>query len=80
LVNDERRSKKVIFSGDLGTNNKLVIRENYLQDADFIFIESTYGDRKHRPLPETINEFKTAIIESFKDGGNVVIPFALEKA
>jgi metallo-beta-lactamase family protein len=82
LVNDEGRSKKVIFSGDLGTNNKLVIREiNYPQDADFIFIESTYGDRKHRPLPETINEFKTAIIESFKDGGNVVIPtFALERA
>jgi len=82
LVNDEGRSKKVIFSGDLGKNNKLVIREiNYPQDADFIFIESTYGDRKHKSLPETINEFKTAIIESFKDGGNVVIPtFALERA
>jgi metallo-beta-lactamase family protein len=72
----------MMFLLDLGTSNKSVIREiGYPKNADFIFIESTYGDRKHKPLPETINEFKTAIIESFKDGWNIVIPtFALERA
>lgn len=75
------REKKVIFSGDVGTEDKLVIKPvDYPQDGQVVFIESTYGNRNHRPLEETIEEFKHAITESFKDGGNVIIPtFALER-
>ncbi|WP_297887662.1 MBL fold metallo-hydrolase [Sulfurihydrogenibium sp.] len=74
--------KKVIFSGDLGTDDKLVIKPiEYPKTAEVLFIESTYGNRNHRPLKDTILEFKNAIKESFKDGGNIVIPtFALERA
>ncbi|MEZ0323476.1 MAG: MBL fold metallo-hydrolase [Hydrogenothermaceae bacterium] len=81
-VNLGYQEKKIIFSGDLGTDNKLVIKPiEYPSEADVVFIESTYGNRNHKPLEESIKEFKTAIIESFKDGGNVVIPtFALERA
>ncbi len=79
---EDNKTKKVIFSGDLGTDNKLVIKDiEYPTYADVIFIESTYGNRNHKTLEESINEFKTAIIESFKGGGNIVIPtFALERA
>ncbi len=81
-VNEDNKTRKIIFSGDLGTNNKLVIKDiEYPTSADVIFIESTYGNRNHKPLEESINEFKRAIIESFKKGGNIVIPtFALERA
>ncbi|WP_028950371.1 MBL fold metallo-hydrolase RNA specificity domain-containing protein [Sulfurihydrogenibium subterraneum] len=81
-VKENSNTKKIIFSGDLGIDNKLVIKPiDYPKNADVLFIESTYGNRNHKPLDQTIEEFKTAIIESFKDGGNVVIPtFALERA
>ncbi|MCX7760602.1 MAG: MBL fold metallo-hydrolase [Hydrogenothermaceae bacterium] len=81
-VNLDYKEKKVIFSGDLGTNIKLVIKPiEYPSEAEVVFIESTYGNRNHRPLEESIREFKTAILDSFKDGGNVIIPtFALERA
>lgn len=80
-VNIDGKERKVIFSGDVGTENKLVIKPvEYPQDGQIVFIESTYGNRNHRPLEETIREFRQAIIESFKDGGNVIIPtFALER-
>lgn len=82
VVNLDGREKRIIFSGDVGTQEKLVIKSiDYPEDGDVVFIESTYGNRDHRPLEESIQEFKTAIVESFKDGGNVVIPtFALERA
>ncbi|MFN3977923.1 MAG: MBL fold metallo-hydrolase RNA specificity domain-containing protein [Sulfurihydrogenibium azorense] len=81
-VRENFNTKKIIFSGDLGTDDKLVIKPiDYPKGADVLFIESTYGNRNHRPLDQTIEEFKAAIIESFKDGGNIVIPtFALERA
>ncbi len=81
-VKEDGKIKKVIFSGDLGTDDKLVIKQlDYPKSADVLFIESTYGNRNHKPLEETIKEFKKAITDSFKDGGNIVIPtFALERA
>lgn len=80
-VNIDGIEKKIIFSGDVGMEDKLVIKPiDYPQDGQVVFIESTYGNRNHRPLGETIEEFKQAIISSFEDGGNVIIPtFALER-
>ena len=76
------RWKKLIFSGDLGMKERLIIKPlEFSNDGQIIFTESTYGNRKHKSLKETINEFRQAIEESFKNGGNIVIPtFALERA
>lgn len=81
-VNLNGRTRKIIFSGDVGNDDKLVIKPiDYPQDGEIVFIESTYGNRNHRPLEDSIDEFKMAIRESFKDGGNIIIPtFALERA
>lgn len=73
--------KTVLFSGDLGSKNRLLINDlSPISHANTLFIESTYGDREHRPLKESIQEFKDAVVQTLEDGGNIVIPsFALER-
>jgi len=75
-------SKKVIFSGDLGNkNNSLLPPPQKHSCASSVFIESTYGDRKHKNIHESIAEFEKVIINTLKNGGNVLIPsFAIERA
>src|SRR6202521_732414 len=49
--------------------------------ADNVVMETTYGDRLHKPLGPSVDEFLEAITETFKRGGNVIVPtFALERA
>lgn len=76
-------TQRLIFSGDQGNLNKPVIPDPELpspEAADYLFIESTYGDRKHKPMKETIEEFK-GILRATLPNGNVIIPaFALERA
>jgi len=51
-----------------------------LSRAETLFIESTYGDRNHRSLKESIKEFKETVINTLKRDGNVIIPsFAIER-
>lgn len=73
--------KSVVFSGDLGSKNRLLLNHlSTIEHADALFIESTYGDREHRALDESIKEFKEAVIQTLEEGGNVIIPsFALER-
>lgn len=73
--------KRFIFSGDLGEEDKLIIRNpEFPPGTDFLIVESTYGDRNHRSVDESIEELKDAIIRTFRSGGNVLIPsFALER-
>ncbi|ABB44545.1 RNA-metabolising metallo-beta-lactamase [Sulfurimonas denitrificans DSM 1251] len=78
---EKNKSKRVVFSGDLGSPQRLIIdNPDSVDEADYLFIESTYGDRKHKSLDESIDEFKEAIRTTLKKNGNVIIPsFALER-
>nr|WP_321267062.1 MBL fold metallo-hydrolase [uncultured Sulfurimonas sp.] len=78
---EEDKTKRVVFSGDIGSQHRLILDPLDSTDkADTLFIESTYGDRKHKPLQESIDEFKNAIIKTLDRNGNVIIPsFALER-
>ncbi|TKI69561.1 MBL fold metallo-hydrolase [Sulfurimonas crateris] len=78
---EENQHKRVIFSGDLGSPERLIIDErDKIEEADALFIESTYGDRRHKPLDQSVEEFKEAVITTLKDNGTVLIPsFALER-
>jgi len=73
---DSEEEKKIVFSGDIGKIDNPIIRdpERPPGDADYIVIESTYGNREHKPMKETIDEFVGAIKETFSKGGNVYIP------
>ncbi|WP_024955664.1 MBL fold metallo-hydrolase RNA specificity domain-containing protein [Sulfurospirillum arcachonense] len=78
---DENLKKRVVFSGDIGSKNRLILDSlDFLNKADTLFIESTYGDRVHKDLAVSIEEFKKAIINTINAEGNVIIPsFALER-
>ncbi|TLD40656.1 MAG: Metallo-beta-lactamase family protein, RNA-specific [Candidatus Jettenia ecosi] len=72
---DDAEEKKLIFSGDLGQKDLPFIKDpTPIEEGDYIFVESTYGNRKHKGIQETMNEFTEAITESVKRGGNVIIP------
>jgi metallo-beta-lactamase family protein len=72
----------VIFSGDLGNRESGVQEDFQLATAcDAVLVETTYGNRTHRPLSETLEEFRSVITSSLATGGKVLIPsFALERA
>ena len=68
-------TRKLVFSGDLGNVDQPIIRDpSYLEEADYVIMESTYGDRDHEP-PESYTEALAALIDDvFSKGGNIVIP------
>lgn len=78
---EENNAKRIVFSGDIGSKHRLIIDTlDKTEVADALFLESTYGDRNHRPLKASIEEFKQTIIETLNRNGNVLIPsFALER-
>jgi len=72
---DSAREKKIVFSGDIGKKGSPIIKDpDAPEEADFVVMESTYGNRSHKPLQESINELASAIKSTFKRGGNVYIP------
>lgn len=75
-------SRKVIFSGDLGQNDKPLIRDpSLLKSADYVVMESTYGDRNHGEAGPIVDQLAAIINKTVKRGGQVVIPtFAVERA
>ncbi|MCG6202482.1 MBL fold metallo-hydrolase RNA specificity domain-containing protein [Psychromonas antarctica] len=79
--NEEERTKSLVFSGDLGNRNDLIMpAPSFIKQADALYIESTYGDRNHRCLQDSIKEFKEIVISTLNNQGNVLIPsFAIER-
>ncbi|MEZ4869707.1 MAG: MBL fold metallo-hydrolase [Caldilineaceae bacterium] len=77
---EEQRS--VIFSGDLGSHGRPILRDPQIPPkADVVVMETTYGDRQHKALEPSVTELYAAIRETFQRGGKVIIPtFALERA
>jgi metallo-beta-lactamase family protein len=76
------KHRRVLFSGDIGNAGRpLLSPPSPPAAADVVVMESTYGDRLHRPYGESVEELLQAITETFQRGGNVIIPtFALERA
>jgi metallo-beta-lactamase family protein len=76
------RTLRLLFSGDLGNaGNPLLVTPAPPPRADVVVIETTYGDRLHKPMDASIQELYGAISDALGRGGNVIIPtFALERA
>lgn len=75
LINDQDNIKTLVFSGDLGNPNSPLLRDpSILVEADVLLLESTYGDRDHKPLENTLDELRETLAEAAKSEGNVVIP------
>lgn len=74
-VTENGKEKSIIFSGDLGNVNRPLIRNPKTpRGADYVVIESTYGDRLHGARPDYETQLSRIIQETFDRGGNVVIP------
>jgi metallo-beta-lactamase family protein len=74
--------RRLVFSGDIGNSGRPVLRERARPpEADWVVMETTYGDRNHRSFEESARELIEAIRATIARGGKVVIPtFALERA
>ncbi|HXQ22320.1 MAG TPA: MBL fold metallo-hydrolase [Candidatus Acidoferrales bacterium] len=74
--------RTVLFSGDLGNTGRPLLRDPATPPhADVVVMETTYGDRLHKPIAPSVEELYAAITDTFARGGNVIIPtFALERA
>jgi len=75
FISEGGTEKKLVFSGDLGNSYAALLRDpEIVTDADVLMLESTYGDRNHRPMDETLQEFEDIIEEASENGGNILIP------
>lgn len=81
-LEEDGRSRSVAFSGDLGNSGRPLLRDPVPPPrADAVVMETTYGDRLHKSLQSSVEELYQAIEDTFRRGGNVIIPtFALERA
>lgn len=81
-LEEQGQQKSVLFSGDLGNTGRPLLRDPVTPPrADVVVMETTYGDRLHKPFKPSVEEFYEAVADTFRRGGNVVIPtFALERA
>ncbi len=67
--------KKIVFSGDVGKKGNPIVNDpEHTPKSDYVVIESTYGNRLHKGLEESIDELEEAVRETFRRGGNVLIP------
>lgn len=74
-VKDGGRTLTIVFSGDVGVTGSPILRDPKTPTpADVVVLESTYGDRDHRSLAETRDEFLAILQESQAAGGKVLIP------
>lgn len=75
FVNENGDRKKLVFSGDIGQYNVPLMRDPAtILEADTVIMESTYGDRDHRPLDKTLEEFKDVLTDTAHNGGKILIP------
>ena len=66
---------KLVFSGDLGNMNMPILRDpEAIESADYLFIESTYGNRLHAEVKNKVDKFLEVINSTVEKGGNVIIP------
>jgi metallo-beta-lactamase family protein len=82
-VKNEGVEKKLVFSGDLGQPNRPIIRDpEIIEEADYLVVESTYGDRDHKELEPSLNDLLEITRETlYEKQGNLIIPaFALGRS
>src|SRR6478736_4119365 len=81
-VTEKGKTKTIIFSGDLGPITMPLLKPfDHFNNADLVFIESTYGDRDHKPYEETVKQFEDIINKACESGGKMLVPtFAVGRA
>ena len=74
-IKEDNNEFKIAFSGDLGNTGAAIIRDpEQVTDADYLVIESTYGNRLHEPMADEKAKLKEIILKTISNNGNVIIP------
>lgn len=74
-LTENNETRKLLFSGDIGNLDQPLLRDpTYVSEADYVVMESTYGDRQHDTPPDYVTVFAKIIEETFAKGGTLVIP------
>ena len=74
-LTEDGKTKKIVFSGDVGNTDQPLIKDPLpVEEADYLVIESTYGNRLHEKPGNTVGELADVLQRTFDRGGNVVIP------
>lgn len=74
-VTEQGQTKKIVFSGDIGNGNRPLIKDpEYIEEADYVVMESTYGNRNHDKPADFAAELSKIMNATFTKGGNLVIP------
>jgi metallo-beta-lactamase family protein len=74
-IREGQAEVKLVFSGDLGNKGTPIVRDpSPITEADFLLLESTYGDRWHQPVAGEAGRLREIILDTVKNGGNVIIP------
>lgn len=74
-ITEGGKTKKIVFSGDVGNKNRPILNEpTKIAEADYLVVESTYGDRLHQQQADTLPLLADCLQRTFDRGGNVVIP------
>lgn len=81
-VQQDGESRTILFSGDIGRKNQPILEDpTTFKKADYVLIESTYGDRVHEPTEDVSEALARVVDQAGQAGGNLVIPcFALERS
>jgi metallo-beta-lactamase family protein len=79
-VNGEHRT--ILFSGDIGRPGRPIVRDpTVFEEADYVLLESTYGDREHQPTEDVEDAIGEVINSTKRAGGNIIVPsFAIERS
>lgn len=71
----DKRSIRLVFSGDLGRPNRPILRDpTFLDAADVLIVESTYGNRVHAEVEEANHKLEQIVNDTYKRGGKVIVP------
>ncbi|KAA3665201.1 MAG: MBL fold metallo-hydrolase [Chloroflexi bacterium] len=76
-IEDEETKKpvKLVFSGDLGRPDRPILRDpTFLDEADILIVESTYGNREHAAIDEASEKLERIVNETCKRGGKLIVP------
>ncbi|MDY4879507.1 MAG: MBL fold metallo-hydrolase, partial [Gemmiger sp.] len=74
-LKEGQTERKVLFSGDVGNKHQPILRNpTPVDEADYVVIESTYGDRLHEEVKDIVHPLAEYLQKTFDRGGNVVIP------
>lgn len=74
-ITEGETTRKIVFSGDIGNLDRPIIKDpEYISDADYVVMESTYGDRNHNTEIDYVARLAQITQQTFERGGNIVIP------